>query len=154
VLPACATNGDGEVAAVVGDKSGDPFVQEVGDVLLHVLDIWVLLQPFLNLGVFACQGAKVRFVVGVGEDADIENVVCINRNAAFEGEGFKDEGECVLGGINGVFDPGLELRRAQQAAVDDGAAEVMYFCEKAAFFFDGFFEDEAWVFRVDAGFFG
>ena len=46
VLSAGATYGNGKVAAVIGDKTGQPAFHEIADVAKHLLDIGNIFQEF------------------------------------------------------------------------------------------------------------
>ena len=76
-------------------------------------------QPVSHGGIASGQRAQCMLVVGVGQHAHIKHIVRMHRNAAFESERFKHQGQLRGFGRNERLDVALQLGVFQQAGVND-----------------------------------
>ena len=93
--------------------------QELLYVGAHKADIGLVAQKVRDGLVQPRQIAQRRLVVGVGQHPHVEDIVCIHRDAAFEGEGLKYQGQLPLRSRHQALDVALQLRRPYRAGVDD-----------------------------------
>ena len=80
-----------EVAALVGLERRQPAAQEGLDLPEHVDHLGLRLEVRANGGVAAGKWTQLTNVVRVGQDADVEHVVGVERHAGPVGEAFEDE---------------------------------------------------------------
>src|SRR5258706_16391697 len=86
VLAARATDGDSQVAAIVGHETWQPVANEIADVPVHAVDVGVGFQKFEYRGVLAGEWTQHGIVKGVRQAAHVENEVGIERNAVLVAE--------------------------------------------------------------------
>src|SRR5690606_15014066 len=119
VMSTGTTNGDAHVAALTGGVAGQPLVQKLEDVLIHLLHIGLGFQIVANGFVLATEGAQIGLPVGVGQAAHIEHQVRIHRHTTFEAEGLdEDGGPVVLTAQKTMLELVTQLIEGQVAGVD------------------------------------
>ncbi len=85
-MAAGTADGDGHVTAFAGGVAGQPFLQVVTDVLVHIFHFRLFAEVITDRGITAGKGAQVGQPVRVGQATHVEYQVGIHRQAAFEPE--------------------------------------------------------------------
>ena len=112
--------------------------------LAHLVHAAVCVEPLGNGGVFASELFQVVFIIGIGQHANIKDVVCVNGNSTLEGERLKDQGQLCRWRKDERLDKALQLIGAQKTGVND----VRHFSKGAqdvALELDGLNEVSLWV---------
>ena len=118
VLAAGAADSHGHIAAVVAGEGVQPAFQKMGDVVLHQLHRLLGFQEVDHRLVAPGQVLEFGVVMRVGQHAHVEHVVRIGGHAALERKGLKHQRQLPAGGGNHGLHVALQLRGADDAAVD------------------------------------
>ena len=86
MLPAGASQRDGQITAVVTPERRQPFFDETADVLQQFGCFGLLFHEGTDRRVLAGQMPQTGIVIGIRQAPDIEHDVCIEWNAEFETE--------------------------------------------------------------------
>ena len=120
VLSAGAADGHGQVAAVVGDETGQPAFHEIADIAKHVLCAGGVVEKFDHRGIAPGERSQHRVVVRVGQAAHIEHQVGIQRDAVLVAERLEQQRQARAIQFDELLDPG-----AQRIGVEFGGVDVM-----------------------------
>ena len=133
MLPASATNGHRDIAAMISRQCIQPPVQKISNFGQHARDIWLLCQELGHRRVAASECPQGGFVMRVRQHAHIEHVICITGDPPLESEGFEHQRQLRVGCLNHVLDVALQLRRADHA----GRLSPFAFVSELREWFDG-----------------
>ena len=118
MLAAGAADGNGHVAAVVRDETGQPVGQKFLDVAVHAFDGRVGVEKFDHGPVLARQRTQRRVVKRIGQAANIEYEVRVQRNAVLVAERLEEERQARIVRFDEVLDPCPQRVGIQIARVD------------------------------------
>src|SRR5437879_692166 len=118
MLSAGAAESDGQIVPVVARVIGKPARNKMINVGVHALDLGMALEICDNRGVRACPRCERWLVMRIGETANVEHEVGIERNAVLESERLKQQ--CQLRGVDAdeVLDPRAQRGRGNLAGVE------------------------------------
>ena len=135
--PAGAADRNGQVAAIVGDKTGQPAFDKIAYVDKHVLYAGGVVQEFDHCRVAPSERLQHRVVVGIGQAAHIEYQIGIQRDAVLETERLEQQCQPRAIHLDELLDPGPQRVGVQLGGVDV-MADVADLGEQLAFLTDAF----------------
>src|SRR3989338_2687014 len=118
VLSAGAADGQGEVAAVVGDIAGQPALHKIADVAEHVLRGRGVFEKFDDCRIASGERAQVFVVMRVGQTAHIEYQIRVQRDAVLEAERLEQQRQASAIQVDELLDPGAQRIGVELGGVD------------------------------------
>ena len=97
MLAACASDGDGDIAAVIACQGAEPILEKSLNVGQHCCGIRLGLKVLDDWLVKTGEIAQPDFVMRIRKHAHVENEIGVKRNAALERKRFKDKGQLYGG---------------------------------------------------------
>src|SRR5262249_42853727 len=125
VATAGAADGDRERAAVLLSVRGQPRLDEAADILEHGADLRLSLEKRDHRGVEAGERAQPGVVVRIGEAANVEDEVGVERHALLVAEGLEQEHHRLGPDVEKVLDPVAQRVREQVGRVQ-ALADLAY----------------------------
>jgi hypothetical protein len=113
-----ATDRDRQITAVVVTEMRQPFGEKLFDVVDHFMHDGQRVEKIDHRFVEACERPQFMIVVRVRQRAYVENIIGVERHAAFKAEGLEHQHEPRIFLLDEAFDPRTQHVRAQIAGVD------------------------------------